>query len=62
MADAKKSDRCGQFYFEKDKSFLYKNSIIHRVALLETNDWIKQRYDLCDECCQELLEFLGENE
>lgn len=62
MADAKRCDRCGQFYLRQDKSLFYKDSIICRIALLDIFDCAAKRYDLCDECCQELLEFLGEKE
>lgn len=58
MADAKKCDRCGNFYIEKDKQSEINGLRVGYIKLYRSNgDYIK-KYDLCDDCVTALLEFM----
>ena len=58
MADAKKCDRCGGFYEEKDRSFKVNGCLASRVRILGTNGSFIGDYDLCDQCARDFFHFL----
>ena len=61
MADAKKCDRCGRFYVEKEKAFRYQDHIIHKVTTRYEqglNCFNVACWDLCDTCAESFINFM----
>lgn len=65
MADAKKCDRCGRFYIEKDKvklvnhpKFILKDRAISWINVYDRGDNVVGSFDLCDDCAKKLYHFL----
>ena len=68
MANAKKCDRCGEFYIlasekipDSNETFAYSNVI--QDSVLEISyypDKPKEKYDLCKKCTNMLINFLKE--
>lgn len=61
MADAKKCDRCGRYYDDKnskDRYFRVNGIPIHQIALIDACDHHICEYDLCNECARDLFHWL----
>lgn len=68
MANAKKCDRCGEFYIlasekipDSNGTFAYSNVI--QDSVLEISYYLdksKEKYDLCKKCTNMLINFLKE--
>lgn len=58
MADAKKCDRCGEFYIQKDNKFKIDDEFPVELHLTSRSGWNIKEYDLCDKCWEELMDFL----
>lgn len=64
MADAKKCDRCGNFYDRNEKNVMgasYSGRIFHLAGILmfnEYDDGQTKGYDLCDDCGYKLMSFM----
>lgn len=62
--DAKKCDRCGQFYIKNKKfkhSSIGENVYISGVNIIGNDDEaIIESYDLCDKCLKKLMKLLKE--
>lgn len=58
MADAKKCDRCGNFYIEKDKQSEINGLRVDYIKLYRSDGYCIKKYDLCDDCVTALLEFM----
>lgn len=58
MADAKRCDRCGTYYVEKEKKYKVGRDILASIKFVSSqNTWIKY-FDLCDECAKKLVQFM----
>ena len=61
MANAKRCDRCGKFYSEKDKEFKINKNDKHIpswIEIINTNDMAICAYDLCEQCMKDLYRWL----
>ena len=58
MANAKKCDRCGAFYTNKEKIFGINGRIPATFEILDRNGWIIGKYDLCEQCMKDLWHWL----
>lgn len=61
MADAKRCDRCGKFYSEKDKEFKINKNGVHIpswIKMIDTDDRLICSYDLCEQCMKDLYHWL----
>ena len=56
MAAAKKCDRCGKFY---ELNLLEDEKTVRGAVLQDRRGYTITEYDLCDECRDQLLEFLN---
>lgn len=67
MADAKLCDRCGKYYTEKDKMFqIHIGSTwggkLSYIKLLSPNNRELDSFDLCDDCAEDLWNWLCNEE
>lgn len=61
MADAKKCDRCGNYYDENAKHKVTINScktVISEVCTYTRSGHAYKPYDLCDNCIDDFFEFM----
>lgn len=61
MADAKKCDRCGEFYMRNSIEVRDKDNCIcyaARIKLIGSNGGLVRTIDLCDECHEKMSDFL----
>ena len=56
MSKALKCDRCGKFY---ELNLLEDEKTVRGVVLQDRRGYTITEYDLCDECRDQLLEFLN---
>ena len=59
MANAKKCDRCGKYYTDKDKKFTINGYSIYSIGLRTKQGYMELVYDLCDDCTKDLFHFLS---
>lgn len=57
MSKALKCDRCGKFY---ELNLLEDEKIVRGTVLQDRCGYAIREYDLCDECRDQLLEFLNQ--
>ena len=56
MSNALKCDRCGKFYV---LDLLEDEKTVHGAVLQDRRGYTITEYDLCDECRDQLLDFLN---
>lgn len=56
---AKKCDRCGKFYTENENKYIRCCNSVDRVSVCASGN-VYDTYDLCDDCVNQLMEFLNE--
>ena len=56
MSNALKCDRCGKFY---ELDFLEDEKTVRGAVLQDRHGYAITEYDLCDECRDQLLDFLN---
>lgn len=60
MADAKRCERCGNYYVDEEKEFRVNKKKIGymRLCTPEGNYVVDKKYDLCDQCSKDLWSWL----
>ena len=61
MANAKKCDRCGSYY-DKNQKFRLKNplgDLADGIAFTGAKGNVSNQFDLCDDCIEQVYNFLG---
>lgn len=59
MADAKRCDRCGNYYIEKEKNYKLDGFRVLRVSFTNFFGQNFKSMDLCDECVEKLDQFMN---
>lgn len=62
MADAKKCDRCGKYYTEREQRYVVNGFYVGCVEILSINGNCIDKYDLCDDCIKKLMRYLNHEE
>lgn len=62
MADAKKCDRCGKFYVDKEKKFRINSNgnkgIPSWIKIINIEDTCITHFELCEQCMKDLWRWL----
>lgn len=59
MANAKKCDRCGAFYIDENREVKIRNESFDKVVATRLDkNYVVAKYDLCDNCCRDFLDFM----
>lgn len=56
--EAKKCDRCGNFYILMDKKAKIDGNILKYIKLVNNLEFTIKSYDLCDDCVKDLQQWL----
>lgn len=59
MADAKRCDRCGTYYVEKEKKYKVGGGILASIKFVSSQNTLIKYFDLCDECAEKLDKFMN---